>query len=208
MKTLTFVTGNIKKGFEIQERFDREQIPIEIVKMDFIEPEINDIEKISKNKAMQAYQILGRPCFVIDSGFNIHNYPGNPGYPGAFVRRSGISDDIDGLLHTLKDVKDRSCQFLDCLTFYDGENFRCFFGRDEGIITYEKRGIERKAARSSLWYIFQPQDSVKTLAEMTEEERIKRREGHISAKEQFIEWYKTEYISPKCLINKMNNAIQ
>ena len=69
MEILTFVTGNINKGFEIEERFNREQIPIEIITMDFQEPEVNDIETVSRSKVMQAYQILGKPCFVIDSGF-------------------------------------------------------------------------------------------------------------------------------------------
>ncbi len=193
MQKLTFVTGNINKGYEIEERFNREQIPIEIIKMDFEEPEVNDIETVSKSKVMQAYQSLKRPCFVIDSGFNIHNYPNNPEYPGAFIRRSGLSEDIDKLLNIMKDVTDRSCQFLDCLTFYDGKKFYCFYGKDEGIITYEKRGVENRAMRSKLWYVFQPQDSTKTLAEMTDEERISRKDGHISAKEQFIKWYKEEY---------------
>lgn len=200
MEILTFVTGNINKGFEIKERFNMEQIPIEIIQMDFKEPEVNDIEIVSKSKVMQAYEILKKPCFVIDSGFNIHNYPNNPGYPGAFVRRSGISKDIDGLLNTLKDVKDRSCEFVDCLTFYDGTDFYCFWGLDEGVITYEKRGIQNKAMRSSLWYIFKPKDSIKTLAEMTDEERIKRHDGHISAKEQFIDWYQKNYINAKRLV--------
>lgn len=200
MEKLTFVTGNINKGYEIEERFNREQIPIEIIQMNFQEPEVNDIEVVSKSKVLQAYQLLQRPCFVIDSGFNIHNYPNNPGYPGAFVRRSGISENIDKLLDTLKDVENRSCQFLDCLTFYDGTDFYCFYGKDEGIITYEKRGTYSKATRSALWYVFQPEDSIKTLAEMTEEERINRKDGHISAKEQFIEWYKKNYLNEKQLV--------
>lgn len=202
MKNLVFATGNVNKGYEIEEKFNREQIPIEIVKMDFQEPEVNDIEIVSKSKVVQAYQMIGKPCFVIDSGFYIHNYPSNPEYPGAFVRRSGISKDIDGLLNTLKDVRDRSCHFLDCLTFYDGKNFYCFYGRDEGIITYEKKGTEHKTMRSALWYVFRPKNCVKTLAEMTDEENIKRKDGHISAKEQFIEWYKNNYI------NVENKSIQ
>ena len=200
METLIFVTGNIKKGFEIEDKFNREGIPIEIIKMDFKEPEVNDIELVSKRKVIEAYQILGKPCFVIDSGFNIYNYPNNPGYPGAFARRSGISENIDGLLDTLKDVKDRSCRFMDCLTFYDGVEFYSFYGQDEGVITYEKRGKENKAMRSALWYVFMPKYSVKTLAEMTDEERINRRDGHISAKEQFIKWYKENYLGTKRLI--------
>ena len=116
----------MNKGYEIQEKFNAEQIPVEIINIDFQEPEVNNIEIVSKSKVIQAYQILQRPCFVIDSGFNIHHYPNNPEYPGAFVRRSGISENIDELLNTLKDVEDRSCQFLDCLTFYDGLEFYQF----------------------------------------------------------------------------------
>lgn len=200
MEELTFVTNNNKKAYEIKERFSKEEIPVEITTMDFHELEVNDIEAVSKDKAKQAYERIGKPCFVIDSGFNIHNYPNNPGFPGAFVRRSGIIDDIDGLLTTLKDVKDRSCQFLDCLTFYDGSEFYYFYGIDEGTLTYEKRGTEHKAMRSDLWYVFQPIGSDKTLAEMTDEERIKRRDGHISAKEQFIEWYKRNYLNTRKLV--------
>ncbi len=63
---------------------------------------------------------------------------------------------------------------------------------------------ENKAMRSDLWYVFQPKNSVKTLAEMTDEERINRKDGHISAKEQFIEWYKKNYLDKKQLIKDMN----
>lgn len=58
--------------------------------------------------------------------------------------------------------------------------------------------------RSALWYVFQPKDSVKTLAEMTDEERINRKDGHISAKEQFIGWYKKNYLGTKRLVKDMN----
>lgn len=202
MEELVFVTGNKNKGYEIKERFQREGIFVEIVSMDFVEPEVNDIETVAKSKVMQAYKILGRPCFVIDSGFNILKYPNNPGYPGAFVRRSGISENIEDLLETLKDVKDRRCQFLDCLVYYDGSKFSYFYGKDEGILTYEKKGHESLAMRSKLWYIYKPYGSDKTLAEMSEEERISRKDGHISAKEQFIEWYKLNYKNVKQLIKK------
>lgn len=203
MEKLVFVTGNIKKGYEIEERFKQEHLPIEIIQMDFHEPEVNDIEVVSKSKVMEAYQILKTPCFVIDSGFNIMDYPNNPGYPGAFVRRSCISKDIDGLLETMKDVKNRRCQFLDCLTFYDGTNFYVFYGIDKGELTLEKRGISHKEMRSDLWYVFKPEGYTKTLAEMTTEERNNRKNGHVSAKGQFIEWYKENYRNQKQLTKRI-----
>ena len=190
MDKLAFVTGNINKGNEMKKKFMEEKIPIEIVIMEFDEPEINDINYISKNKVIQAYDALKRPCFVIDSGFNIYNYPNNPNYPGAFVHRSGLSKNIDKLLIDMKDVSDRGCQFLDCLTYYDGVTLLQFNGINKGVLTYEKRGIKNDVMRSDLWYVFSPSGSDKTLAEMTDEERNNRKVDHISAKEQFITWYR------------------
>lgn len=202
MKKLVFATGNKNKAFEIQERFSREGIDVEIVIMDFNEPLVNNIEIVSKEKVKEAYQKVNCPCFVIDSGFIINNYPNNPGYPGAMARRSGISENIDKLLETMKDVKDRTCTFKDCLTYFDGEEYKVFFGIDEGSLTHEKRGVENKAMRSPLWYVFKPKGCAKTLAEMSDEERILRKDGHISAKEQFIHWYKNESIKAKQLVKK------
>lgn len=204
MEKLVFATGNINKGYEIEEKFKEEQIPVEIITMDFQEPELNDIISVAKSKVIQAYQIVQKPCFVIDSGFNIHHYPNNPNYPGAFVRRSGISENIDELLETLKDVEDRSCEFLDCLVFYDGNEFYYFYGQDEGTITMTKRGTNQKTMRSPLWLVFQPINTTKTLAEMTSDERTKRKDGHISAKEQFICWYKINYLNQQQLLKKLN----
>lgn len=195
MSNLVFATGNINKGYEIAEKFGQENIPVEVVQMDFHEPEVNDIETVSRSKALEAYAALETPCFVIDSGFNIFDYPRSPGYPGAFARRSGITEDIDGLLETLKDTENRGCQFLDCLTFYDGEEFHVFYGYDIGTLTYEKRGTENRLMRSALWYVFKPNGSDKTLAEMTDEERALRKGDHVSAKEQFITWYKQNYLN-------------
>lgn len=202
MNKLVFATGNINKGYEIEEKFREEGIPVEVVQMDFVEPDVNDIEEVSRSKALQAYKALGRPCFVIDSGFNIFNYPGNPGYPGAFVRRSGISEDIDGLLETMRDVQDRGCQFMDCLTFCDGGNLQVFYGMDEGELTCEKRGVANRTMRSDLWYVFKPNGSSKTLGEMSDLERHDRRDGHVSAKEQFIAWYREHYMDVKKFVKK------
>lgn len=202
MEKLIFATGNTKKGYEMIEKFTKEGIPLELKIMDFQEPEVNDIEAVARSKVVQAYEIVKKPCFVIDSGLNIIAYPNNPGYPGSFVRRSGISENIDMLLETMKEVNDRRCVFLDCLAFYDGENVYTFFGRDEGEIIKEKRGHDNPAMRSPLWYVFKPQFCTKTLAEMTDEERLSRKDGHISAKEQFIAWYREEYNKNKQLVKK------
>ena len=193
MTKITYVTGNYGKYVSVKEHFQEQEIDIDFLEYDFEEPEINDIEQISKEKVLAAYNILNSPCFVADTGFYIDDYPNNPGYPGAFVKRSGISSDIDGLLQTMKSKTDRRCKFVDCLTFYDGNEFYTFYGVSSGILSETKRGESIKRAKSNLWYVFIPNNCNKTLAEMTDDERRNRNDGHTSATELFADWYKNVY---------------
>ena len=194
MGNIIYVTGNYGKYVSVKECFTEKNIEIDFYKYDFEEMEINDIEKISRKKALDAYKILQTPCFVADTGFYINDYPNNPGYPGAFVKRSGISSDIDGLLETMKKQSNRTCKFVDFLTFYDGNEFYTFYGVSNGTLAFSKKGNPIKKAKSNLWYVFIPNNCDKTLAEMSEEERKNRNDGHTSATELFAEWYKNSYL--------------
>lgn len=194
MSKITYVTGNYGKYISVKEQFEDKEIDIEFFEYDFNEPDINDIEKVSKAKVLEAYKILERPCFVADTGFYIDDYPNNPGYPGAFVKRSGVSSNISELLETMKNVENRSCHFIDCLTFYDGNEFYTFYGESNGALSMESRGNQMKKAKSNLWYVFIPEDQTKTLAEMSDEERKNRNGNHTSATKIFAEWYKNTYL--------------
>lgn len=199
MENLTYVTGNYGKYISVKEKFENAGIIIDYFKCDLDEPSINDIKFISKEKAKEAYKKLCRPVFVVDSGFYIKNYPNNPEYPGAFVKRSGVSSNIEQLLETMKEVNDRSCYFLDCLTFFDGDEYYQFFGISKGSLSTKPRGQENKKAKSNLWYVFIPNNCTKTLAEMTDDERNNRIDNRISATEEFISWYKSNYKNIKQL---------
>ena len=200
MENITYVTGNYGKYISVKELFEKENININFFNYNLEEPEINDIEYISREKALSAYQILQSPCFVADTGFYIEKYPNNPGYPGAFVKRSGISSNINELLVIMKNESNRNCKFIDCLTFYDGNDFYTFYGESEGTLALEPKGKKLKKAKSNLWYIFIPKNCGKTLAEMSDEERKYRKDEHTSAEKKFIEWYKNEYKNNKKLI--------
>ncbi len=202
MENLTYVTGNYGKYVSVKEKFEKENITIDYFKCDLDEPDINDIKYISKVKATEAYNELKKPVFVADSGFYIENYPNNPNYPGAFVKRSGISSNIEELLETMKDVENRKCYFLDCLTFYDGEEYHQFFGISKGTLSKKIKGEARKRAWSNLWLVFIPDNCTKTLAEMTDEERINRPDNRTSAIDEFINWYKINYKDIKKLNKK------
>lgn len=197
MENLVYVSSNHGKYISVKDYFLANEIEVDFLEHDLFEPEINNIEIISRTKAMEAYEILKRPCFVADSGFYIDHYPNNPGYPGAFAKRSGVSSDIETLLKTMEGVQNRTCRFVDCLTFYDGEDFYTFYGISEGTLAYTPGGNQMTKAKSNLWKVFIPKNCSKTLAEMTDDERNHRNDGHTSATEEFIKWYKNKYKSEK-----------
>ncbi len=200
MENLTYITGNYGKYISVKEKFENAGIEIDYFKCDLVEPDINDIKFISKEKARQAFEILKTPVFVADSGFYIEDYPNNPLYPGAFVKRSGISSNITELLEIMKEVKNRNCYFLDCLTFFDGKDYFQFFGVSRGMLSNEIRGEQNKKAKSNLWFVFIPINCSKTLAEMTDEERNNRPDNRTSATDEFINWYKLNYKNNKKLV--------
>lgn len=200
MENLTYITGNYGKYVSVKEKFENAGITIDYFKCDLDEPDINDIKFTSKEKAKQAYEKLDSPVFVTDSGFYIENYPNHPGYPGAFVKRSGVSSNIEQLLETMKNIHNRNCYFLDCLTFFDGNEYYQFLGISKGILSNEMRGYENRKAKSNLWYVFIPNHCSKTLAEMSDEERNSRPDNGTNATDEFIKWYTFNYKTAKRLI--------
>ena len=58
MKNIIYVTGNYGKYVSVKEHFEEKNIGIDFYEYDFKEIEINDIEKISRKKALDAYKIL------------------------------------------------------------------------------------------------------------------------------------------------------
>ena len=98
---------------------------------------------------------------------------------------------IDGILKLMENKDNRNCAFNECLAYHDGNEIHYFYGNHPGTLSYKIQGLDRKEKWSDLWYIFKPKGFEKTLAEMNEEEREKRRivDGSYSALEKFAEWY-------------------
>lgn len=113
---------------------------------------------------------------------------------------------MEELLETMKNKTNRACKFIDCLTFYDGKEFYTFYGVSSGTLAFSKRGNSIEKAKSNLWYIFIPDNCNKTLAEMSDEERKNRNDGHTSASEIFAEWYKSKYLNPKTKKLSLNKS--
>lgn len=142
---------------------------------DFEEPDINDITYTAKWKVKKAYEMLGKSCIALDSGFYIPSYPKEANFPGAFVHRKIIDGiGLDGLLEDMKEVEDRYCYFLECLAYYDGENLEVFYGKSEGTLSKSISLIDNDKKWSPIWKVFIPFGYDRPQSELTDEERNSR----------------------------------
>lgn len=173
METIYYAASNPGKILSAQKYLG--EYNIEMAYFDFDEPEINNIEAIAIWKVKQAYHKLGKPCVALDSGFYIPNYPGEPFFPGAFVKRKLVEGiGIDGLLEKMEGIQNRECYFLECVAFYDGKTLKTFFGKAPGVLATKKSNVVNTSGWSNLNQIFMPDGFDKPLSELTDEEKKKR----------------------------------
>lgn len=189
MKEIIFVTSN-KGKIETAKNHLNGSVNIMSYNYDIDEPEVNDIEYIAEFKVKEAYKKVQKPCVSLDAGFYIPEFPNCPNFPGAFPKRELLNKlGIDGLLEKMKNVPNRECYFKECLAYFDGENFKKFFGYVHGFLATEKHGHDSNEKWSDLWYVFIPDNNTKTMAEMTDEERANRNDGYICPFDKFKEWF-------------------
>lgn len=201
MKEIIFVTGNEGKRKSAQKYFEESNIKLKCYDYEIKEPYVNDIEFIAKSKVLQAYEKVLKPCIALDAGFYIPNYPNNPNFPGAFPKREIVDKiGIDGLLEKMNGVENRECYFKECLAYYDGVDIMYFYGISKGTLSKSKLGLDSSKKWSDLWYVFIPDNCDKTLAQMSEEERLTRPDGHTSALKEF-----SDYINNVNLLKYVNN---
>lgn len=190
MDEIVFVTSNKGKLAAAKETFTKFNVGFVGCDLDIVEPNVNDIEFISKYKVLEAYKKLNKPCIALDAGFYIPNYPNKPNFPGAFPKRELLNKiGIDGLLKEMEGVQDRSCYFKECLSYYDGKSVKQFFGFTYGTISTEILGNDTDKKWSELWYIFIPRNCKKTLAQMTDIERKNEKDRRTTAFQEFATWY-------------------
>lgn len=198
MENIIFVTGNNGKYESAKEKFASIGVTVENIDVDIEELSVPDVKVVSLDKAKKAYDVLKQPCFVEDSAFYVDGYPGKTNYPGTLAKRTGLSTNVEKLLYIMKDVSNRDCHFLSCVTFYDGVEYYQFTEAVYGTLSYEIRGELSKDAKSRLYQVFIPNGSTKTLAETPKEERKKNKQNK-SSMQQFVKWY-ADNKSVKCKI--------
>ncbi|WP_082761285.1 non-canonical purine NTP pyrophosphatase [Clostridium sp. ATCC 25772] len=188
MKEIIFVTTN--KGKITSAQRELKNMKVLPYNAELIEPRGDDIKEIAKQKVLQAYKIVKKPCIALDSGFFVEALNG---FPKAYVNHMLETIGIEGLLKLMDKVENRKCTFKSCLAYYDGTNMEFFESNDHGTLAHSIRENENNEKWSNLWYIFKPKGFLKTLAEFNEEDflRYDNNSKDDTCIKKFGNWYDT-----------------
>ncbi len=157
---LVIVTGNPAKAQVIQAAIER---PTTHIKLDLPEIQSVDVREVIEHKARGAYQAVGKPVLVEDTGLFVKAWNG---LPGALVKWFLHTVGNDGICKMLASYDQLDAVAEACLGYFDGENFVAFSGVIEGSIARQPRGQGGFG-----WDpIFIPNGWEKTFAELTPEE--------------------------------------
>ncbi len=128
-------------------------------------PEIqsDDQEAVSIDKALKYYDLLKRPLVVMDSGLFIDELNG---FPGVYTKYALDTIGIDRIVQLLGGAARAYTQRT--ITYFDGNKSQTFTLKLHGALLKEPRGNN---GRNYDKY-FLPDGKNKTLAEMTDEEKV------------------------------------
>jgi XTP/dITP diphosphohydrolase len=156
-----FATGNKNKVKEFEEIL---KIPLKSVNLELPEPQTLNPKEVVAFKAKRAFEIIKKPVIVEDTGlhFKVWN-----GLPGALIKVFSRALGYKKLCELLG--KERRAKAQTVIGYFDGKEYRTFFGELKGKIALSPKGSNNFG-----WdVIFVPENSSKTLAEMTPEEKNK-----------------------------------
>jgi len=171
-KELVFATHNIHKKEEAQD----------ILKCQFIIKNLHDIgcdeeipetgDTLTENalqKARFVYEKYGCNCFADDTGLEVEALNGAPGVYSARYAGEGCSysDNVNKLLQAMQGFENRKAYFKTVVALILNGKEHLFEGKIEGQITLTPRG------ENGFGYdpVFQPLDTTKTFAELSNTEK-------------------------------------
>jgi len=161
VKNITVVTGNPNKAKEIEALIGA---AVESASLDIKEIQSLSIGEVAREKALVAYQALGVPVIVDDTGMNITALGG---LPGALVFWFLESIGPEGILRLMRGSEDRRASVSTCIAYCEGSEVQLFEGTIQGTVSKEIRG------GNGFGYdpIFIPDGQSRTYAEMTPQEK-------------------------------------
>lgn len=166
-RTLTFVTGNIKKLEEVRAILGN-TFPLEVINYKLDLPELQgEIDEVSIKKCQEAARELKRPVFIEDTSLCFNALKG---LPGPYIKWFLEKLKPEGLHNLLTGWEDKSAEAVCTFAYSSGENNEVviFQGITKGTI------VSPRGSRDFGWdCVFQPIGYDKTYGELQKEEKNK-----------------------------------
>ena len=155
--SVTFITGNPNKAKVFA---DHMKLDIKHKSLDLDEIQSLSLREITEHKLIQAYDIVGGPVLVEDSGCSLDAFGK---FPGPFVKWMLEAVGLEGICRSV-DGRDRGSVASICFGYFDGVEMKFFEGSVHGTIADHPRGESNFGWNS----IFTPDGQLKTYAESGE----------------------------------------
>ena len=156
-----FATGNENKVREVNAILG---VRLEQISIDLFESQGIQVEEVARKKAEDAFQQVGKPVLVEDSGLEFAAWNG---LPGALMKWFLDTVGNEGILKMFAGETNRTAVAKAAIGFFDGEKVHLFVGAVPGTIAETVRGTGGFG-----WDpLFIPDGHDKSFAEMTESEK-------------------------------------
>lgn len=172
---------NQHKLKELTPLFKEFEVSFETSSIEKYEIRSSDVSEVAKEAALQAFNTLGRPIVVDDTGLYIKALKGFPmAYPAFVLDSIGRS----GILKLMEGISDRSAKFVTAVGFADKDENRVFLGEMSGFIANEEAGT------GGFGYdpIFIPNTETRTYAQLSFDEKVGI-SHRTRAFRHFLKWY-------------------
>lgn len=173
MTKIAFVTTNNNKVETLQKKLYNSNIELVWSDIKLLEPQSDSFTTVAIAKAKQAFDLLGIPVLVHDSGLTI---PELNNFPGVYTKY--ISDTIgnNGILKLLQDAKDRNAYLEQTFCYYDNKIIKCFSDKVPGHISNELTSCPSNNKKwGKIWDIFIPLGFEQPRSQIPDNEYFKKR---------------------------------
>jgi len=161
-ENLTFVTGNPNKAREASQILGCSLNQSEVDGL--IEMQTSDVSELVVHKLNQAYEAIGNPVLVEDSGLIFKDWNG---LPGALVKWFEKSVGCAGMIQMLDNFSNREAIAVCYTAVRFGETIKVAKGEAHGTIAFEERGTNGFGWDT----IFIPEGKEQTFAQMEPKEK-------------------------------------
>lgn len=160
--TIVFVTGNAEKFANARAICHKYGLEIEQVVADIDEIQGEESERIARDKAHRAYELVGKPVVISDDSWSISALNG---FPGPYMKSVSHWFTPQNFIDLVQNTQDRSVTLHQYLVYKDQVETVIFQHDHSGKIVVSPRGNSKTA-----WHnvVSMDADNGKTLGEVIE----------------------------------------